>query len=95
MGGCAREPFFTVGEYLTRKRPQEEEEISRARKKAISKADVDWFIWRIVITPDIPAGLAEIRGTWSLIDVVDAHKIADMHDDLRKIAKREAERKKA
>lgn len=94
MGGGARQSFFTAGEYLTRKRP-EEEEISRARKRAISKADVEWFIWRIVISTDIPAGLAEIRGTWSLIDVIDAHKIADMHDDLRKIAKREAERKRA
>lgn len=38
------------------------------------------MIWRVVLDPRIPDGLAELRARWSLNDLVHAHHFLDQAD---------------
>lgn len=38
------------------------------------------MIWRVVIDPRIPDGLADIRSGWTFTDLVHAHNLLDQLD---------------
>ena len=46
--------------------------------KATVDEGVDWLLWRLVLHRDRrPGTLAEIRGQWSVGDIIDAHMALD------------------
>lgn len=47
---------------------------------------VDWWTWRIVVSADIPDGLADIRQRWSFADLLDAHIVLDTMEAARAVA---------
>jgi hypothetical protein len=38
------------------------------------------MLWRLVLDPRIPDGLADLRRSWSLTDVVHGHELLDQLD---------------
>ena len=44
--------------------------------------DVDWLLWRLVLSDKISASLAEIETEWTICDVLDAHEALDVVEDL-------------
>ena len=54
---------------------------------------MNWWIQRLVISKDIPDGLADIRRFWSCRDVLEAHMTLDTLEAVRDIMRKEAERK--
>jgi hypothetical protein len=52
-------------------------------------AAVDWWFWRLLASERLTVSLAELEERWSMTDVLDAHEVLDMYDDLEaKAAKR-------
>lgn len=55
-------------------------------RRAVERAaehGVDWWTWRVVLSRDIPDGLAQVRSTWSFIDLYEAHVVLDTLEELR------------
>jgi hypothetical protein len=50
---------------------------------------LDWQIWRIAAADRFSASLNEIEERWSLSDVLDAHEVLDMYEDLEAKARRQ------
>lgn len=38
------------------------------------------LLWRLVLDPRIPDGLADIRRSWSMTDVIHGHELLDQLD---------------
>lgn len=55
---------------------------------------VDWWLWRLVVSQDIPDGLATITRDWSFADTLDGHLALDALEEVR-AAHQEREREKA
>ena len=51
---------------------------------------VDWWVWRIVTSPDMPEGLAGVRAM-SFADSLAAHITLDALADIREIYKPDQE----
>jgi len=41
------------------------------------------LIWRVVLDPRIPDGLAVVRASWSLTDLTHAHQLLDQLDAMK------------
>jgi hypothetical protein len=39
-------------------------------------------VWRLVASPRLSASLVEIEERWSMTDVLDAHEVLDLYDEL-------------
>ncbi len=52
-------------------------------------------MWRVVLSPRIPDGLAHIRHTWTVRDLYEAHQVLDMADTLDDVARADAHREAA
>lgn len=52
---------------------------------------MNWWIQRLVISKDIPDGLADIRRFWSFADVLESHMVLDVLEGVRRIVKKQAE----
>ena len=55
-----------------------------------SDRGVDWFVWRVVLSSDVPDGLADIRQRWSFADVFEAHLALDAIEELRELEQEKA-----
>jgi len=51
----------------------------------VVREGVDFTVWRIVASQHMTASLTEIRNEWSMGDIVDAHLVMDMLDNLSKL----------
>jgi len=58
--------------------------VLRVQERAAADG-VNWWIWRLVQSPDVPDGLHLIRRFWSFSDTLDAHQAQDALDAMRKI----------
>jgi hypothetical protein len=81
-------------------------ELNRPRKKGteVVTAEVpeqlDWYIWRVLTSEHLTVTLTELKTTWSLLDLADAHDALDTLEALdvkaqaraKAIAERERER---
>lgn len=78
MGGGQGQPFFVAARYVATRdaKPADEWRTRRALERA-AEHGVDWWLWRLVLAPEIPDGLADIRQRWSFADVFDAHVVLD------------------
>ena len=45
---------------------------------------MDDFIWRIALSSDVPGSHAEIRSSWSFVDLLEAHLMVDLFEAHRK-----------
>jgi len=54
---------------------------------------VNWFVWRIVFSPDVPDSLAEIK-TWGFQDLLAAHFALDAIEEVRDLRAEEAARQR-
>lgn len=41
-------------------------------------AHIDWFVWRVIRARY--ATLTELRESWTLLDVLDAHELLDLEE---------------
>jgi len=44
---------------------------------------VNWWLWRLVQSPDVPDGLYVIRRYWTYADTLEAHQAQDALEDMR------------
>ena len=51
---------------------------------------MNWFLWRIVLAPEIPDGLRDVR-CYSLRDLVEAHAALDAVEAIREYQRQRAE----
>ena len=51
---------------------------------------MDWWVWRLVVSTDIPDGLAVILREWSFADTLDAHLVLDSLEEVRDVQRAEA-----
>lgn len=56
--------------------------LHRALARTSAMYGVDWFVWRIVISPHINESLTTIEREWSLGQLVQAHVVLDSIDAL-------------
>ena len=52
---------------------------------------MNWWIWRVTTSKDIPDGLSDIRRHWSFRDLLDAHITLDTLEGARDVIRKEAE----
>jgi hypothetical protein len=52
---------------------------------------VDWYIWRVATSPKIRDSYAEICEQWSYEDLVHAHAVIDMLEEIDYMAHRDRE----
>jgi hypothetical protein len=50
----------------------------------------DWYIWRIITSDKMTVSLTELKTTWSLEDLADAHDSLDLLETLDAKAKAKA-----
>lgn len=83
-------PFFRAAAYLI-DRPARESSpyaLQQAEERAIA-GGVDWWVWRIVVSPHIPDGLAELRARWSFADALEGHLVLDVIEAAEAEARKE------
>lgn len=56
-----------------------------------TRAGVTWYVWRVVLSPDIPDGLAQVK-RWPFRDLVAAHAALDVLELVREHERKQAER---
>lgn len=54
---------------------------------------MNWWVWRLVLSEDIPDGLIAIRSQWSFRDTLEGHLALDALDEGRESARKAAEKK--
>lgn len=94
MGGLAGQPFFAGAAYVTEDRGSSGT-LAAESVKAVERAarrGVDWFLWRPALDPKIGAGIAVVRGTWSFVDLLEAHFALDAVHAVEAIERDRAER---
>jgi len=55
--------------------------------KQTAQRGVDWFLWRLATSSDIPEGIVEIRRSYSFRDALHAHLVLDALRDIRRRAR--------
>jgi hypothetical protein len=44
---------------------------------------IQWWVWRLVVSPDVRASLPEVRYQWAFADVLEAHVVLDALEKAR------------
>lgn len=52
---------------------------------------LDWYIWRVLTSDKLHVTLTELKTSWSLLDLAEAHDALDVLDSLNRVAKKRAE----
>lgn len=50
--------------------------------EAAAGVGVGWLVWRVVLSPHVPDGLAAVRRRWAFRDLVEAHAVLDVVEAL-------------
>lgn len=56
--------------------------------------NIDWFIWRVLTAECLSVTLTELKTTWTLLDLADAHDALDLIDQLNHKARTVAEQQR-
>jgi hypothetical protein len=54
---------------------------------------VNWFVWRVVTHEQIRAPLVDVQERWSVLDLVDAHLVANVYDELAFLTRQKLQEK--
>ena len=63
--------------------PEPDWRAKRAIDNASTRYGVDWWVWRIVISPDMKDGLADIRERWPFSDLFEAQVMLDTIEECK------------
>lgn len=83
-GGGEGEPPFSAARYVLTP-STEAKRASIRERRALERATargVDWWLWRPVVAPQLPDGLADVR-RWSFVDLYQAHLVLDTLEALK------------